>query len=375
MKKKNLLMMFVMAMAIMLCPSIKSEASVTAITDYNTGVAVSGITPADRTTQAQLDNTDVYQVSVANDGTSYIKGVVPVTLTKSGYFMFAATAGNDISLSYALYADAECNTVIRSGLTNGSGVYVGAGTYYLGLSAYGPSIAGYNAGVATQFIPAATSLKSGSKKVIALNSTKDTYVKVKVNNTGSVNVKYAAKYGSYVSLCNSKKSQISTKPYLGSTGETNFAVKKGTYYLKFKASADYAIVQYKNTKISEKSGSSKKRAKAIKAGKTVKGVFLPTESTKKADWYKVTLTKKQALKLQLKSSCGGSGDSFQFQITPAKGLNVRGTFQKNLYSVNQTYTTKITSTLSSSLPKGTYYIKVTKNSKKNSGSYSIKFLK
>lgn len=174
-------------------------------------------------------------------------------------------------------------------------------------------------------------------------------------------------YGSVsVTLCNSKKANLSEQIYLSSTKDytTYFAVKKGTYYIKSQSADDYKL-RYKFTAVKDTSNTSKSKAISIGKGKTAKGLVLSEDSTSKADWYKVKLTSKRKLSFEIKAK---SCDLICFEIIPAsKNVILIGSTVRIYDAGGGVYSTQ------DSMPAGTYYIKVTKTRKTCSGNYSIKF--
>lgn len=169
-----------------------------------------------------------------------------------------------------------------------------------------------------------------------------------------------------VTLLNSKNTNLSDSVYLSKTGDntTYFGVKKGTYYINGKSSDIYKL-RYSFVAVTDKGSSTKSKATTILKGKAIKGLVQSTDSIKKADWYKVKLTKKQKLRLNIYAK---SNDSLRFEIIPAsKNVILWGSII-TLYDYDGgVYSTK------ESMPAGTYYIKVTKKAKTSSGYYTIKF--
>jgi hypothetical protein len=82
-------------------------------------------------------------------------------------------------------------------------------------------------------------------------------------------------------------------------------------------------------------------------------------------WYKLKLSKKQKMKFTFE---GYGSDSIQFTVY-GKGKN--NSSSVSCYDV--TREEKYQTWSGGKLPKGTYYIKVSRNSKKVSGQYSIKW--
>ena len=166
-----------------------------------------------------------------------------------------------------------------------------------------------------------------------------------------------------------KKSGSSWKTVSGATGYTiasnNYAtaygMPAGTYRVVIKNAYDSAMVlaAYKQVTANDSYGTSKKKAKTIKRKKSKKQTFLTTDSTKKAHWYKIKVTKKRTTYIDL-ISLGGQG---RFSIAATKGNKFKSKDIKN----GKRYYYKA--------PKGTYYIKVYRHSKSSTGAYQLKYAK
>lgn len=140
-----------------------------------------------------------------------------------------------------------------------------------------------------------------------------------------------------------------------------YGVKKNTtYYLRVSSNSNLSI-KCKFTKISENSGSSKNKAKSIKKNKTVKGIIPAGDKT--ADWYKITLPKKQVLHIYFS---GRTNDKIKITFS--------GTYLKTAkkYIVRGNTKTQHTYTTERAQP-GKYYIKVERNNSKSSGYYTLKW--
>ena len=139
------------------------------------------------------------------------------------------------------------------------------------------------------------------------------YIKIKPAKTGYIEFIDDFTHGNSLALCNAKKKPISraSNSYddFFSAGSAypyqaviHYGVKKGTvYHIRFKGSSservqyDYpyiGTVKWTNKAVkAAKYGKSKKKAKTIKSGKNIKGLF--TAGNKKAQWFKVKSKKKK----------------------------------------------------------------------------------
>lgn len=204
-------------------------------------------------------------------------------------------------------------------------------------------------------------------------SGKDMYIKYQAKAAGYITI--APKVGSgYVTLCNSKKKELSGQKTLNantsdaSSKKVTYGVTKGTYYIKVKTYDLQFSLNMKLTKVSEKSGASKSNARTISAKKTYKGTIVAGKQT--VDWYKFKLTKSSKVTIDF----NGSTNS-RFKITVYKGSKNMGSsdasddFKVKLQSVRQFTSKRV------KFAKGTYYVKVERANTQSSGYYSLKWQK
>ena len=175
--------------------------------------------------------------------------------------------------------------------------------------------------------------------------------------------------GLNVQLCNAKKKPLHNA-YLSNlnTYTEKYALKKGTYYVAVSSSQRYQL-KAESKAWKDKSGKNKKKAATIKKGKSADGMVMVNEGMKKGDWYKVKLTKRSKLRINITAACTGVVSNLKVQIIPANrhytlinSTSLIGNKGKKLASRNK-------------LAAGTYYIKVSKVTKSASGVYRIKFVK
>lgn len=207
---------------------------------------------------------------------------------------------------------------------------------------------------------------------------KDGYVTFTVNNTPE---NAGETFRGTWFLCNSAKKEIT------STGDCGFweedkmtlAVKGGnTYFLKVKCSDEEIVIDHQYQEVNDKSGNKKSKACRLAKNKKAEGLLMAGES--KVDWYKITLTKKQVLKITVaQKSYRGLG----MKVYDSKGEEVYGL---DYWKVSSSDTLEDPDTLSSlnapgvgkskfkKLPKGTYYVKIYGNKEaKCCGYYSLKW--
>lgn len=314
---------------------------------------------------------DAYVAASAIPGrTGYAGYSQAYTAPDKGMIVIGAAATGK-SVTYGLFYDAEMTKAVHS--TTSSSSYASrafkvpsAGTYYIGAYAYnlpvGTTInmaAAYTSGGDRTIVP-------GQQYAVGMSDAQSNYFAIKATQTGYLQVN-AGEYAN-VSLYSSSKKALSnttSTSYLPTYG-----VKKGnTYYVKVDMGyisyfSKYGyLLQVNNVKITEKSGKKRTKAKTIKKKKTKKGTIIAGSS--QADWYKVKLTSKKKLTVTMK---GATNSGLKLTIYDKKGKKLSGASTTFRY-----YSKSVGLKSYSKLPKGTYYIKVSRADKKSSGWYSLKW--
>lgn len=346
--------------------------------DNVAGEAAEQIIPHKVTTgdEDDLSKMSEYMIHIPSETRELI---VPIVIDYKGVLNFKHGNEHEINTGYTLafYSDAACTTEVKSMNYKGTANFEKAGTYYIKISIPNyTTISGEYYKILFQCNLTDGRNKTLKNKQWLYSSVLDTsipmYYKVDISKTGIISLDIAGKYGSYVSLCNSEKKEISSQAYVFSDTSSNyskvvFAVKKGTYYVKVKASNDAFRIRSTFTAVADASGASKKNAKTIKVGETKKGIVLSEDKTSKNDWFKFTLSKATKIDIELKGNCSSGKIRFELTSTGLSG-SITSYITTTDYSKTleaQTWTTK-------TIPKGTYYIRLYKDSKETSGNYSVK---
>lgn len=154
-----------------------------------------------------------------------------------------------------------------------------------------------------------------------------------------------------------------------------FPVKKGeSYKIREKTlSVDGQQFYQMNltfTALNEKSGSTKSKAVNIKLKNHTLGMIYTRDSIKKADWYKFTNSKNRKIKFTYAG--GVTSGSINVSIYNSKGKKMGTYYLMPTKGNSVTYKLKNVNK-SQTIPKGTYYIKVTKSRKETTGVYDLKF--
>lgn len=248
--------------------------------------------------------------------------------------------------------------------------YLPKGTYYIHIDSASTTDGNYKIKYTTSGHPAmknktwTTIYPSGSNEVtyLAVKPTVDGYITL--NLYGGESYDTAA----YVTLCNSSLKELTEEEYISTTYDDSnkavFGVKKNTtYYLKVTSVGTKGCIKYTQTKVSEKSGKKKAKAVEIKKNKKIQGTIAAGD--KKADWYKIKVTKKGKVKL---FTTGNASGYIYLQMYYANGKK----FGSYVTVANRVYDSDKWVT-NVKLNKGTYYIKVYRGNDKTSGNYTLKW--
>ncbi len=319
--------------------------------------------------------------AVGDDG--YVRGsVIKVTTDCSGLLRFHYQGNNSDIVSITVYSDegltkdiaytsleASSETEISMGLAIPK-----AGTYYASIRTFEEEDIDFTI-AADIYSSDDDSLVDGKSKLVTLLSNKDSnFYKITLKSQGVVKV--------YATYANGKECYADVDLYEKASGKMKLVSKgeslikgsatdldKGTYYIKLSNGSDsYYSIKYKFTAITDKSGAKKAKAASLKLGIASKGLILASDATSKEDWYKITLTKDQAVTITFTGDVTGDvtlyfydSDNFLFG-----GLYI------NEYTAKDSAIPYVGNGKGKKLPKGTYYIKVSKDDSSTSGAYSIK---
>lgn len=328
-----------------------------------------------RLNQNKLSDTPVVQTTT----TEYFK-LAKITVPVSGTVilhyvaLYQSTTGNRYNLNLRLMN--ASGTVLKNGTSYNNLLWepnVPAGTYYLcSDSAYAKDYL-----AAAQFNePAVVSNANwrtlGSTALAIAGTGKASYQKFTMGSRGIVKVrayrmdKSGKKYGSTVYIQNSSGKTISSSEYCSSSNGywKVYGLPKGSYRLVLKSTYNNEINFVNISKLYANSsyGTSKRKAKTITKGKYKQAVFVTTDSTSKAHWYKIKVTKTRKAKIYF-TNLGSSG-TIRYTIS-GPSSSVRKLKKNNI--------SKVTTRYSGTLKKGTYYIKCYRNVKSWTGAYKVTY--
>jgi len=310
--------------------------------------------------------------------------VVSVTTECAGLLNIYYQGTNNDTVYFNLYSDEACTNEIESAslpassaaaMTEGLEVPK-AGTYYLQLKYYDNVDVEFTIAADIYSAEDGTLANNENRYVSLMNYNDSNYYKIVLTKAGIIRVytTCADEKVSYADVDIYKK--VNGKMKLISEGKsttegTVTGLEKGTYYIKLSnGSVNYYSIGYKFFNILDKSGTKKANAGTIKLGTASKGLILVSDKTSKVDWYKLKTTKNKAITLTFSGEVTGS---VMLEFYDASGYKFGSIYISDYakedsaapYVGNYDDTNK-------KLPKGTYYIKVIKDSSDVSGYYSIK---
>lgn len=172
-----------------------------------------------------------------------------------------------------------------------------------------------------------------------------------------------------ITLLNSNGTAVSPVSSIAQNGDvTYYYGVKGdtTYKIKISSASEIYAVKTTFSKYSGTPGTTKKKATSIKRGNSKKSV-LPANGSTGAHWYKITLSNRGNFKMNIETY-GAPGGSLQFTCYNSKGKQL-----KTLKLIGAKSNGKVGYISGTNVAKGTYYFKVSKNTKLSSGAYSLKF--
>lgn len=205
------------------------------------------------------------------------------------------------------------------------------------------------------------------------------YHKVKIKKPGFIAVFGAAvnestgQFGSGINvvLCDKKLKPLEAKKgsFVTASESAYYGVNKGTYYLKVTKQKNY-VVKLNFAPVHNNGGASKSKAWQLpKQGANYMGILAAGESAGKADWFRFKVTKTKKLELSLQTAFKGTVNFYLY----GPGLSSKGSLIRISPNSETQYTIVNKNQKPINAKKGTYYIKVVRNSnsKKASGVYSI----
>lgn len=332
------------------------------------------------TTGSEDDYAKIKEQSFVSDGNS----LIPFTLSQSGNLYMKVFSDKPSAEPIHFYKTADASdlpTSFSCPCTEGSSYsYMGISNGYLEKGTYYMQLPEGNFQVKACLYPSTSrTLKLDQWTSAFSDYNHITYFTYKPESNGYLTLYEETLIGTHssagITLCNSKgKSLVNNMTYDNDKDKIVYALKKGTTYkIKVYATEPNRVQFYrlkaKFTKRTEKSGSSQKKAVSVSFGKTAKGMVFAEDSISKGDWYKVTNPKKQEVKI----TYGGSITSGSMLLGIYRASGKKFASYAVVSHVGESTEYVITDKNGIvTLPKGTYYFKITKSRKEASGVYFFK---
>lgn len=279
--------------------------------------------------------------------------------------------------SVEVYSDEACSKIVSNSYSKIAAI-TRAGTYYVKFSVSNFSTNDFEEddtfkfSFASQFVGGGDrTLKDKTWSAVGLSSYDDqTYFQIKVPKAGTLTIETDSGGTGKIVLLNSKQNAISDPiSYLDKSNKSCFAVEKGTYYILYKGNYNKSVVyRIKSTfkPITELGGDTKAKAKLLKKGKLYSGLAKATGKTNGTDWYKFTLTKTQKVNIIFKGNVASGRINLELTSN-----NISRPIKQSLAKMSDNKSFSVKSGTSTLLRKGTYYIKITKDTKNTSGIYYL----
>ncbi|BCJ99125.1 hypothetical protein [Anaerocolumna chitinilytica] len=376
--KGVLLLVLITAMFLVSQGIVKAQTA--QIVDKTTGQTVTEmkihtLTAGDK---ADVAKGEKYELNLSSDAKEL---VVPLKAEDAGVFQVLFKDETE-NIDVEFYSDAACTTPLDYNEYNAYGIIPKAGTYYVKfVNSYGDygaeDVVNLKADFSCQLYPGAAELKAGKWQAAGVTDyTKPVYFKVSVKKAVLLSVDFQAENtNSYITLCNSSKKALTEDMTVsGIEGKKAIVVKAGTYYLKVTTNAWWVRLKTSVQSVSDSSGSSKSKATALSLGAAKGGVFYLDDKTSKNEWFKFTLTKPTKVDLVVSGNVSAGYINYELTSSAIGGKltgylsDVGGSDRKQLVYYED-------KKLKESLPAGTYYIRLYKNSAKSCGNYYVKAVK
>lgn len=323
-----------------------------------------------------------YQVQLTVDESGKAEYIVPINIPNKGLLFvgFKKEEADSLNTDVDLYEDIECQNSIYISSTNNCAKIEEAGTYYFKFS-----VSDYREtkgekfifGIQTCVVSGDNMTLKNKEQVISafVDYTNPIYYKVSVSNPGTITFNVEGESSSYVTLCNSKKKALTDEVSSSYTdGEYVYAVGKGTYYIKVKSYAEMITAKSTVKSVKDMGGASKAKATKLTIGaKNKSGLVLATDKSKKADWFKFYNSKNQKVTVNI-TGIVQSGE-VRIEMYYSNGKKFSSSYAiLNEYRKDASFSPYVArlGATSGKLPKGTYYIKIIKDDKVTTGTYSIK---
>lgn len=354
----------------------------------------------DSASEEEVGNAQPTAITIGNQGDR--STITPVHVKEEGVLYYYVSLPEDkigTVITFILYEDAACtrrvsDISVYSGEQDGDRRIKGKaaiskrGTYYLKCQVLTTDAMTEDpitvSGIAALFSEADAVLKNGKMRVGGSGNGSPVYYKLTMKEPGiaAAALKELPMWDKkmvsnlHLTLCDQNKKPVSSQYDMVLYDELDqdyliFSMKAGTYYFKVETEPNSVFcinAVIKNVK--EKSGNSKKNAAAL-GKKWVTGLLAASEGVRDADWYKLTIETTRKVNVGFFGSITPGG-SITAEFFNSKGESfgrkvITGIEEEQSFSpyVGKEWDSNHT------LPKGTYYIKVSKDRKISSGYYEL----
>lgn len=321
-----------------------------------------------------------YNYTISSNGNS----VIPLDIVSQGDVTIKITYP-EIATDYfcKVYTDDSYINMVHSSIVSTTEsshtIELTAGAkemLYLYLSTSNPkaTVTDYSFTISANLTPAKTiSTTSGktlknkrwTQKKVASAKRKQ-YYKLILKGSRYFNINSNNKYIKVQLFQKDKKKKLSNPVELKSSNnfQASFSLGKGTYYIMVTSgySTSYQLY-YKENKVAKVYGSEFKNAKSMIFSKQYLGLVKATSKTDDGQYYKFKLSKSQ--RIQIAFYVENSSGKFMLELFDA-AKNPLPTSNYKLGNASLLYINS-----KAAIPKGTYYMKVTKANKLSSGCYSL----
>jgi hypothetical protein len=374
--KKKIYQLLSILMVLSLLPPTPKIYALSNLLDLSTNQSVNELNVSTNSSALGIESDAIstYAVSVSPK-----ENVFPIRFSQKGLLIYNYEYMNTNPIGtygdFAIYSNIECTKQIQYSPYNGFAIIPTKGTYYLKFSVRNSQGEipedGFLFSLSFQFVDGGNRvLKNKIWSAVGIPRVGDeVYFKVTTAKAGSLSLNIESDSSVYITLLDSSKKEISEEVYDSSIdGKISFAVEKGTYYIKARTYTDYYRLRYTLKSVTKTSGTTKVKAKNLTKGKLYNGLFTATDKKGAVAWYKITLNKTQPIKITYKGSVSSGYITLKFF-----GNGIGGSITQKLNEVDENRSFSVKTYASPELPKGTYYIKVTKSTQKTSGAYYLRY--
>lgn len=335
---------------------------------------VKKVTPFYYKTEAQLKASKVKKYAITAPKGSVDDLLVPVVFNQKGIVLYNIVAKHEnikMAGKYKLSSDVDGKLKIA---TKNNRAYIPkAGTYYIRISSetFSRESDSRYLGIFAFVTNSNVTLKNKVKVVSSIvNSKKPIYYKVTVNKNAKLQFELATDGKANVTLCNKKKSAITSAKKVNKSGKMIYALKKGSYYLKVSSSKGFLTAKATMTPVSKEIG--RKQSSALKVNinkKASSGLVYAQDKKDTVYWFCLNNKKDQPIYMNVTTDF--TSGKVKMEVVSSEGKNFGSKILENGLNRSKRFTLYSSSEEGKKLPKGTYFIKFTKVEKNANGVIQV----